>query len=224
MQTPRPSGPPPAHDTGSPQAWRPSTGLLAAAVIIIAAAVSYWVLSTDTPQETQADAAKRPAPTAWEHLASASAIPPAAEHPTRPPQPTSPAPAAAPIDGVDPTPDLSSYVNRGEKPTMQEVITRLQQNNVSSGLAAFSPPGTRPPKIGLAVPENFVLPPGYVRHHQATDDGQRIEAILMFAPDYQPLDANQQTIEMPADRVVPPHLAPPGFPVRTITIPPPHAQ
>jgi hypothetical protein len=36
--------------------------------------------------------------------------------------------------------------------------------------------------VGLAVPEDFVLPEGYVRHHQATDDGQRIEAIRMFAP------------------------------------------
>ena len=106
---------------------------------------------------------------------------------------------------------------------MQEVITRLQHNNVQSGLAAFSPPGTRPPKIGLAVPEDLVLPPGYVRHHQATDDGQRIEAILKFAPDHQIVDANQQPIEMPKDRVVPTHLAPPGFPLRTITIPPPRA-
>jgi hypothetical protein len=197
---------------------------LAAAVVIVTAAASYWVMSPGTPQESLPEAAMRPAPTAWDRLASASATQPAAEHPASPPVTTSPAPAAAPIDGVDPTPDLSSYVNRGEKPTMQEVITRLQQNNVSSGLAAFSPPGTRPPKIGIAVPENMVLPPGYVRHHQATDDGQRIEAILMFAPDYQPLDANNQPIQMPADRVVPPHLVPPGFPVRNITIPPPRAQ
>jgi hypothetical protein len=224
MHAPRPSGSPPAHDAGSPQAWRPSLGLVAAAVVIVTAAVSYWVVSPDTPQEPLPAAAVRPAPTAWDRLASATATQPATEHPTGPPVTTNPAPAAAPIDGVDPTPDLSSYVNRGEKPTMQEVITRLQQNNVTTGLAAFSPPGTRPPKIGLAVPENFVLPPGYVRHHQATDDGQRIEAILMFAPDYQPLDANNQAIQMPADRVVPPHLAPPGFPVRNITIPPPSAH
>jgi hypothetical protein len=65
---------------------------------------------------------------------------------------------------------------------MAEVITRLNEAGVSTGLGAFSPPGTRPPLIGLAVPEDYALPPGYVRHHQATDDGQRIEAILMFAP------------------------------------------
>ena len=53
------------------------------------------------------------------------------------------------------------------------------------GGRAIPPPGTRPPLVGLAVPEDFALPEGYVRHHQATDDGQRIEAILMFSPDRQ---------------------------------------
>jgi hypothetical protein len=63
---------------------------------------------------------------------------------------------------------------------------RLHQAGVRTGLGAFNPPGTRPPLIGLAVPEDFALPPGYLRHHQATDDGQRIEAILMFDPDHPP--------------------------------------
>jgi hypothetical protein len=71
------------------------------------------------------------------------------------------------------------------------------------------------------VPEDFALPTGYVRHHQATDDGQRIEAILMFAPDFQLLDAQKRPLEMPANRVVPPELAPPGLPIRRIVIPPP---
>jgi hypothetical protein len=74
-------------------------------------------------------------------------------------------------------------VNSGESPTIGEVIDRLHQAGVYGGLGAFSPPGTRPPLVGLAVPEDFVLPEGYVRHHQATDDGQSIEAILMFSPD-----------------------------------------
>jgi hypothetical protein len=63
-----------------------------------------------------------------------------------------------------------------------------------------------------------------VRHYQATDDGQRIEPILMFAPDYQILDAANRPIEMPKDRVVPPELAPPGFPIRHIVIPAPIEQ
>ena len=78
---------------------------------------------------------------------------------------------------------------------MGEVIDRLHQAGVHGGLGAFSPPGTRPPLVGLAVPEDFVLPQGYVRHYQATDDGQRIEPILMFSPDRPALDAAG-----PADR------------------------
>jgi hypothetical protein len=104
---------------------------------------------------------------------------------------------------------------------MADVINRLHEAGVYTGLGAFSPPGTRPPMIGLAVPEDFALPMGYVRHHQATDDGQRIEAILMFAPDFQLLDAQKRPLEMPANRVVPPELAPPGLPIRRIVIPPP---
>jgi hypothetical protein len=123
--------------------------------------------------------------------------------------------------GDDPTPDISDYINEGERPTMGEVINRLQQAGIEGGLAAFSPPGTRPPLVGLAVPEDYVLPEGYVRHHQATDDGQRIEAILMFAPDRQFLDGAGQPIAIPKDRVVPPELAPPGLPMRRIVVPPP---
>jgi hypothetical protein len=119
------------------------------------------------------------------------------------------------------TPDISVFVNKGERPTMAEVIERLHQAGERGGLGAFNPPGTRPPLIGLAVPEDFPLPEGYVRHHQATDDGQRIEAILMFAPGFQLVDAMQRPIAMPADRVVPPELAPPGLPLRRIEIPAP---
>jgi len=126
-----------------------------------------------------------------------------------------------PEGDADPTPDLSSVVARGEQPGMAEVIERLHQRGIHSGLGAFLPPGTSPPLVGLAVPDDFSLPKGYVRHHQATDDGQRIEAILMFAPDFQLVDAANAPLTMPANRVVPPELAPPGLPIRRIVIPPP---
>lgn len=129
--------------------------------------------------------------------------------------------ARAPEGDADPTRDLKSYIPRGANPTMPEVIQRLHEHGIFSGLGAFSPPGTRPPLVGLAVPEDFDLPKGYVRHHQVTDDGQTIEAILMFAPDFQPVDANNQPVAMPKDRVVPPELAPPGLPQRRISIPAP---
>ena len=121
----------------------------------------------------------------------------------------------------DQTPDLSDFVNPGEKPTMAEVIDRLHQAGVQTGLGAFNPPGTRPPLVGLAVPDDFVLPEGYVRHYQATDDGQRIEPILMFSPDHPFFDAAHRPIAIPKDRVVPPELAPPGMPIRRIVVPAP---
>ena len=116
--------------------------------------------------------------------------------------------------------DLSNFVPPGEAPSMAVVIDQLHKAGIHSGLGAFPPPGTSPPLLGLAVPEDFVLPPGYVRHYQATDDGQRIAPILMFSPDYQFFDGAGQRIEIPRNRVVPPELAPPGLPIRQIDLPP----
>jgi hypothetical protein len=117
--------------------------------------------------------------------------------------------------------EVMDHVSRFEIPTVKEVIERLHALGDYSGIGAFNPPGTRPAMIGLAVPEDFVLPEGYVRHHQATDDGQRIEAILMFAPGYDHRDAYNQPIPVPEDRIVPPELAPRGLPLRRIVLPKP---
>jgi hypothetical protein len=197
-------------------------------------APAYWLMSSASPAPAAGDAAKPSTPP----LASARADP-AAKAPESavvaipmsavPVRTATPAPVAAPAPDVsrtrdpngDLTPDLSDYVNAGEKPTMAEVITRLHDAGVYTGLGAFSPPGTRPPLVGLAVPEDFELPAGYVRHYQATDDGQRIEPILMYSPDYQWYDAAGQPIPLPPDRVVPPELAPSGLPIRRIVVPAP---
>jgi hypothetical protein len=88
-----------------------------------------------------------------------------------------------------------------------------------SGIELFPPPGTDPPKSGLIVPEDFELPTGYVRHYQATDDGQRLPAILMFHPDYDWVDENGQPLEIPENRIVPPELAPPGLPLESLEVP-----
>jgi len=215
METRRRRGRPPTRPVEGGRAWRPSLGYLVIALVIVAAGLSFLWMSPSSPADVAANTAT-PA-------ASASAV-----VPEWPPQATvtavSPSTRAVPevreAQG-DLTPDLSSYVNRGEKPTMNEVIERLHQAGVHTGLGAFSPPGTRPPRVGLAVPEDFVLPQGYVRHYQATDDGQRIEPILMFSPDHQILDAANRPIEVPKDGIVPPELAPPGFPIRRIVIPAP---
>lgn len=117
--------------------------------------------------------------------------------------------------------DLASYFQPGDpEPTGAQVIEALHKAGVRTGLGAFNPPGTSPPLVGLAVPEGYELPPGYVRHHQVTDEGVAIEPILMFSPDFSLRDAQGRPIAMPADRVVPPELAPPGMPRRQIQIPP----
>lgn len=128
---------------------------------------------------------------------------------------------AAPADGID----LADVIPPGTtEPSMGEVIEGLHAAGIRSGLGAFNPPGTSPPLVGLAVPPDFPLPDGYVRHHQVTDDGQDIEPILMFHPDYEFVDAGGRAVSVPPDRVVPPHLAPPGLPLRQVRIPPPRAQ
>jgi hypothetical protein len=112
----------------------------------------------------------------------------------------------------------------GEKPreiTAGEYIQALHDAGIYEGIGAFNPPGTSPPLEGLAVPEDFPLPEGYVRHYQSTDDGQAIDPILMYSPDYEFFDADGNPVPIPEDRVVREGETPPGFPVRPIVIPPP---
>jgi hypothetical protein len=191
------------------------------ALLLAAGALSFvfYLLMSSWSQADSSDASNPPLPPASASGTAPTA--PAAPSPGTAALPPARAPKRDPERDADPTRDLSSYVARGEKPTMTEVIQRLHQAGVHTGLGAFSPPGTRPPLVGLAVPEDFPLPKGYVRHHQATDDGQRIEAILMFAPDFQLFDAAGKPVALPKDRVVPPELAPPGLPNRRIVIPAP---
>ncbi|HEX2569372.1 MAG TPA: hypothetical protein VH877_07415 [Polyangia bacterium] len=93
-----------------------------------------------------------------------------------------------------------------------------------SGIKLFPPPGTKPIKRGILVPEDFELPPGYLRHYQTTDDGQQVPAILMFHPDYKPLDKHGVPLPLPEDRVVTPELAPPGLPIKFLEVPKVRAQ
>jgi hypothetical protein len=96
------------------------------------------------------------------------------------------------------------------------VIRALNERGIQDGIAAFPPPGTDPPKSGVIVPETWVLPEGYVRHHQTSDDGKPLPPILMFHPDYEFTDEQGNPIVVPEDRVVPPELVPPGFPVELL--------
>ncbi len=213
-------GTPPSHRPDR-RAWGPAIGFLALALALVAGAIAAWWPSPDATPAPVAQASPPPEPRVAAAVASA-APPPAAIASA----PVVVAAASAPprIPRVrdpngDQTPDIADYINDGEKPTMNEVIDRLHAAGVRTGLGAFNPPGTKPLLVGLAVPEDFALPPGYVRHYQATDDGQRVEPILMFAPDFQPRTADGQPVPIPANRVVPPELAPPGLPIRRISVP-----
>ncbi len=207
--------------------WRPAGGFLVAALVLVGGtAVAWW--PSPGPAAPGGIAESASGGTAPDTPAPAAASAASATVLVRAPAPaasasSAPAPRIARLrdPNGDQTPDISDYINAGEKPTMNEVIARLHAAGVHTGLGAFNPPGTRPPLIGLAVPEDFPLPPGYVRHYQATDDGQRIEPILMFAPDYQARTPDGQPLAMPPDRVVPPELAPPGLPIRRIAVPAP---
>ncbi|QJQ07838.1 hypothetical protein EJG51_017945 [Undibacterium piscinae] len=207
---------------GAGHVWKPAPAYLLIALLLATGALSFlfYLLMSSWSQSDSADSGTTIPPADASVTVGASSVLSAATSVIAPQLPAH-NPEREPERDADPTRDLSSYVARGEKPTMPEVIQRLHQAGVHTGLGAFSPPGTRPPMVGLAVPEDFALPKGYVRHHQATDDGQRIEAILMFAPDFQLFDTAGKPVALPKDRVVPPELAPPGLPNRRIVIPAP---
>lgn len=101
-------------------------------------------------------------------------------------------------------------------PQEEEQTYTLLKPGEHAGLGVFPPPGTKPIKRGIVVPDDFELPPGYVRHYQTTDDGRRLPPILMFHPDYAGADANGNPLPVPEDRIVPPDMAPPGMPVEIL--------
>lgn len=192
---------------------------------IVAAAVLWHIASTPRgPLPTPPAAAAQPAsdvPSGAMRHATRTLPPSHAASATHPHSimPTPQDPADWP--GGDPR-DLASHFRPGDpEPSAAEVIRALQDAGDHTGLGAFNPPGTSPPLQGLAVPPDFALPPGYVRHHQVTDDGVVLEPILMFAPDFAAVDATGLALDVPQDRVVPPELAPAGLPIRTIEVPAP---
>jgi hypothetical protein len=201
---------------------------LAAAALAVVAGV--WMLQFDSEPpvvppaaRTMATTVSLPAPVAMaatpQAQTTANRAAPAARAATA--SPAMPSPSDWPSG--DPN-DLASHFSPGDpEPTMGELIQALRDSGITTGIAAFNPPGTSPPLIGLAVPADFMLPPGYVRHHQVTDDGELLEPILMFSPDYAFTDASGRPLSIPENRVVPPELAPPGLPIREIEVPTPDA-
>lgn len=124
-------------------------------------------------------------------------------------------PAAAVVPGSQP-----GDRERGRLAGLAEnFVDALRAAGRTDGIAAFPPKGTNPPKSGLIVPEDFALPEGYVRYYQVTDDGQRLQPILMFSPDHEFVDAAGHPIALPKDGLVPPEMAPPGLPIQMLELP-----
>ena len=184
-----------------------SIALLAAAVALLCVAllVLFGRPATPPPSAPEPEA---PAAAVAEPM-DESAVPtgeaPAATAPVEPAPPAAPAEPAA----AEPTPEAEA-APAGESPPM-----------LPSGIGLFPPPGTDPIKVGIVVPDDFELPEGYLRHYQVTDDGQELEPILLFHPDYELLDDAGNPVPLPPDRVVPPELAPPGMPIRAVEVPRP---
>lgn len=205
------------------------TGLQLLALAALGLGVFLWLApqrgSAPRVAETVAGAAASAAVPAVESLSADATPTRQAPMPRRQPLPAQSGSALPQTDftlpSLDPD-DIAAYIDPNEpEPTMREVIEGLREAGIHDGLAAFNPPGTVPLMVGNAVPADFLLPPGYVRHHQVTDEGEPLEPILMYSPDQPALDANGRPLPVPEDRVVPPDQLPPGLPVRPIELPAP---
>jgi len=106
--------------------WRPSPGYLAAALLLAvgAASLAFFLWYFGRP-----DAGVQPSQPAPASLAVVRPPPVGAPAPVLAAAGAQDASRPAPEGDADPTRDLRSYVMRGEKPTMNEVIKRLSQPN-----------------------------------------------------------------------------------------------
>jgi len=170
--------------------------LFAGTVVLVALAL---LVASLVHEPTVPAGLEQPLPGPPEH--AASLVPEAAASPRLP---QAAAPRSADNSSETPSPLAPSVARPNDGPV---------------GIHAFPPLGTRPQLTGMIVPDDFELPPGYVRHFQSSDDGQRLPPILMYDPLNPPLDEFGEPIEMPADRVVPTDRAPAGMPVDMLELP-----
>jgi hypothetical protein len=124
---------------------------------------------------------------------------------------SSPAPGQPAKPTSEPSADIDDEDDTGSPPAGEEPGR--------GGIYAFPAPGTKRIKVGVIVPEGFELPPGYVRHYQATDRGEMLPAILMYNPREPPVDARGRPVDIPEDHIVPADRAPPGLPIEMLRVP-----
>jgi hypothetical protein len=137
----------------------------------------------------------------------------------REPAPPEPPPSTRQQVLRPPTPGPSRARRAEDPPPLSETAPEPEDGE-PTGMQLY-PPNVKPIRRGLVVPEGYELPPGYLRHYQANEDGTLLPPILAFHPDYQPVDAAGRPIAVGPGRVVPPELAPAGFPLQTLEVPPP---
>ena len=144
------------------------------------------------------------------------------EHVPAPPEPVPAAPAPRGTAAAPRPPARAAPARPVERPlSLPERAAQEARmaGETPDGIALFNPPGTKPIKRGLVVPEGFELPPGFMRHYQTLDDGRQLPPVLTFHPDAKPTDAQGRPVEVAPDRLVPPELAPPGMPLEYLEVP-----
>ncbi|WP_239469784.1 hypothetical protein [Archangium violaceum] len=169
---------------------------VALGVTVLCLLLSAWLVSSPDPVPDS----QEPAPVRVARATPAPSPPP--------PRVAPPAPTPAPQQAAPATPEPEAPAEQPSEP----------QQPPAEGINLYRP-GTSPLKQGIIVPEDFPLPDGYVRHYQATDNGERVQPILMFHPDYKPTDSSGNPVELPSNRVVPPEMAPPGMPIEILELP-----
>jgi hypothetical protein len=115
----------------------------------------------------------------------------------------------------------AAAVQGGEVPAVAASSEAEEELEAGPSGMQLYPPNVKPIRRGLVVPDGFELPPGYVRHFQANEDGTLLQPILTYHPDFQPVDQAGRPLPMPEGRVVPPELAPEGFPTERLVVPTP---
>lgn len=190
---------------------RKSVWFVAGATALVALAVLVLARTAQQPSEAVIEPPPAPAVVASAAPAreEADAKPAPSRHARRiaRPEAEQPAPAAPAAPAPAPLP-----------PSRDDAPFGFGKPGEKSGIELFPAHGSKPTKVGIVVPDDFELPEGYVRHFQATDDGELLPAVLLFHPDYEWVDDAGNVIEMPADRVVPPELAPPGLPIQMLEL------
>ncbi len=212
----------------------PRTAIVAVAIVVVAAIAAFVALRVggsrgDAPPSRLSTSARRTSM----HGARPDSPPNRdAAQPRKPTKETPPRRAIAIRRSKPKVPDEAEHGEprkrdaAGEAPgdkqpevAAGDYIAALRDTGERAGIAAFPPPGTRPSRSGVVVPPDYDLPEGLARHYQSTDDGRRLDPILVVAPGYEIVDEAGEAVALTDDRIVPPEYAPPDLPVHLLEVP-----